>query len=58
MLEEMHMLEESQENSFTDEKDDHGADVIATVALISFVLLAVIHFCYTGGLPAFFEKVF
>lgn len=44
------MSEEMQDNSC--------ADVGATLALMSFAVLGVIHFIYTGGLPAFLEKLF
>jgi len=52
------MLEEAQTLELEDTKDNGCCDAIATVALMSFVVLAVIHFIYTGGLPAFFEKIF
>lgn len=39
-------------------EDNSGVDVIATVALITLVVLGTIHFVYTGGLPAFLDLLF
>lgn len=42
----------------SEEIQDNGrADAVATLALMFFVVLGVIHFVHTGGLPAFFEKI-
>ena len=42
------------------ESTDNNAssDVIAAVAIITFVLMGAIHFVYTGGLPAFLKLIF
>lgn len=44
----------------TDEQtraEDERADALAALAVVVVVVLAGIHFVYTGGLPAFFASI-
>lgn len=46
-------------SELANQKDDNGtADAVAATALITLVILGAIHFIYTGGLSAFFDKIF
>lgn len=40
------------------EQDNGAADAVAASALMTLIILSAIHLIYTGGLSAFFAKVF
>lgn len=45
-------------SDLANKEDDNGTvDAIAATALITVGILGAIHFIYTGGLSAFFDKI-
>lgn len=45
-------------DSTNKEVDNGNADAVAATALITIVILGAIHLIYTGGLSAFFSRIF
>lgn len=51
------MSDNSNETEVENVTDNGGSDAVAAVAMITITILAIIHFVYTGGLPAWISHI-